>query len=85
MTQRDRPSQRRRSEKAAATRDSVAADDAASARRAWDQLTPEERLVCLGKRLRFSNRELAIALARSVRAINALYRRATAKIRRWKK
>jgi DNA-directed RNA polymerase specialized sigma24 family protein len=85
MTQRDRPSQRRRSEEAAATRDGVSADDAASARRAWNRLTPEERLVCLGKRLRFSNRELAQALARSVDAIHVLYRSATAKIRRWRK
>jgi DNA-directed RNA polymerase specialized sigma24 family protein len=83
MTQRDRPSQRRRSEKAAAALDGVEADDLASARRAWDQLTPEERLVCLGKRLRFSNREMAMGLARSVDAIRGLYRRAVAKIRRW--
>ena len=85
MTQRNRPSQRRRSEKAAAARDGASADDAASARRAWDQLTPEERLVCVGKRLRFSSRELAMGLSCSVDAINALYRRATAKIRRWRK
>lgn len=85
MMPRDRPSQRRRSEKAAAARDRLAADEATSARSAWNRLTPEERLVCLGKQLRFSNRELAMGLARSVDAINALYRRARAKIRRWRK
>ena len=85
MVHRDGSSQRHRTEKRTAVPDQADVDDATSARRAWSRLTPEERLVCVGKRFRFSNRELAMGLARSVDAIHALYRRATAKIRRWRK
>lgn len=50
------------------------------ARSAWDRLTPEERLVCLGKRLGFSSRALARSLGQSSVAIRAIVRRARAKI-----
>lgn len=75
-------SQRERAGAAAAARDKTDADNDASIRVALDRLTPEERLVCLGKQLQFSSREIARHLARSVDAIEAIYSRAKAKVQR---
>ena len=46
------------------------------------QLTPEERLICLWKRLGYSSREIARSQGRSKGAIDELLHAAFAKIRR---
>ena len=49
---------------------------------ALNRLTPEERLICLWKRLGYSSSEIASAQAQSTSAIDALFRAAMAKLRR---
>ena len=46
------------------------------------KLTPEERLICIWKRVGYSTREIARAQALPTGAIEALFRAAMAKIRR---
>jgi DNA-binding CsgD family transcriptional regulator len=56
--------------------------EAESAHATLNQLTPEERMVCLWKRLGFSSREIASAQPLSTGTAGTLLRAALAKIRR---
>ena len=57
-------------------------EDEASLGLTLARLTPEERLICLWKRLGYSSREIARSQTRSTSAIDDLFRAAMAKIRR---
>lgn len=57
------------------------ADDAARMRQVLDELSQDERLICIWKLAGFSTRDIARHLKRSESAIEALYARAKGKIR----
>lgn len=60
----------------------TAANTEGSLRVVLNQLTPEERLICIWKRLGFSSREIARPRAGTRAAIDRLFNNALAKIRR---